>query len=404
MLHRRSERGRPWPTATAIIVEGVRKRYGDTSRPGRARPDRSPRHGARRARPERRGQDHLRPHPGHPAAARRRPGRGRRATTCCARPDEVRHRIGLLGQHAALDEELSGRQNLEMFGRLHHLGAGARAAVRADELLERFGLGGHRHARRSGSTAAACAAGWTWPPASSLTPAGAVPGRADHRARPARPHRGVGSRSAPWSAAVRRSCSPPSTWRRPTSSPTASAVVDRGRVDRRRHGGRAQGPHRRRPHRRRPARRRSTGRRRPVIGMAARAASVETDRARLRSAPRSPTAWPPSPRSYGRWTRPGSRRRTSPCAAPPWTRCSCTSPATPERTDEQGTRDDGTVKTAPTAAEESARMTAMTLVDSWTMTRRGLAHWARAARPGGRGPGLPGDDAADVRVLPRRRR
>jgi ABC-2 type transport system ATP-binding protein len=51
----------------------------------------------------------------------------------------VRSRIGLLGQHAALDEELGGRQNLEMFGRLHHLGA-RHARVRADELLERFGL------------------------------------------------------------------------------------------------------------------------------------------------------------------------------------------------------------------------------------------------------------------------
>ncbi|MER7111127.1 ATP-binding cassette domain-containing protein [Streptomyces sp. NPDC000229] len=55
--------------------------------------------------------------------------------------DEVRRRIGLLGQHAALDEGLSGRQNLEMFGRLHHLGA-RRAGARADELLERFGLAG----------------------------------------------------------------------------------------------------------------------------------------------------------------------------------------------------------------------------------------------------------------------
>ncbi|WP_302185316.1 ATP-binding cassette domain-containing protein [Streptomyces sp. GMY02] len=51
----------------------------------------------------------------------------------------VRRRIGLLGQHAALDEDLSGRQNLEMFGRLHHLGA-RRAGERADTLLERFGL------------------------------------------------------------------------------------------------------------------------------------------------------------------------------------------------------------------------------------------------------------------------
>ncbi|MFB7174345.1 ATP-binding cassette domain-containing protein [Streptomyces sp. NPDC056254] len=56
-----------------------------------------------------------------------------------ADPAAVRSRIGLLGQHAALDEELAGRQNLEMFGRLHHLGA-RRAGMRADELLERFGL------------------------------------------------------------------------------------------------------------------------------------------------------------------------------------------------------------------------------------------------------------------------
>ncbi|MET4923443.1 ATP-binding cassette domain-containing protein [Streptomyces sp. PSRA5] len=52
---------------------------------------------------------------------------------------EVRRRIGLLGQHTAVDEELSGRQNLDVFGRLHHLGA-RRAASRAEELLERFGL------------------------------------------------------------------------------------------------------------------------------------------------------------------------------------------------------------------------------------------------------------------------
>ncbi|MGW7288602.1 ATP-binding cassette domain-containing protein [Streptomyces sp. NPDC054847] len=52
---------------------------------------------------------------------------------------EVRKRIGLLGQHAAVDEELGGRQNLEMFGRLYHLGA-RRAGARADELLERFDL------------------------------------------------------------------------------------------------------------------------------------------------------------------------------------------------------------------------------------------------------------------------
>ncbi|GAA3686383.1 daunorubicin resistance protein DrrA family ABC transporter ATP-binding protein [Nonomuraea antimicrobica] len=54
-------------------------------------------------------------------------------------PRQVRRHLGLVGQHAAVDELLTGRQNLEMFGRLHHLGAAA-ARARAAELLERFGL------------------------------------------------------------------------------------------------------------------------------------------------------------------------------------------------------------------------------------------------------------------------
>jgi ABC-2 type transport system ATP-binding protein len=52
---------------------------------------------------------------------------------------DVRRSIGLVGQHAALDEVLTGRANLRLFGRLHHLG-GAAAGRRADELLTRFGL------------------------------------------------------------------------------------------------------------------------------------------------------------------------------------------------------------------------------------------------------------------------
>jgi ABC-2 type transport system ATP-binding protein len=55
-------------------------------------------------------------------------------------PRRVRERIGLVGQHVALDEVLSGRQNLELFARLYHLGA-AEARRRAGELLESFGLG-----------------------------------------------------------------------------------------------------------------------------------------------------------------------------------------------------------------------------------------------------------------------
>ena len=52
---------------------------------------------------------------------------------------ELKRRIGVSGQYAAVDENLTGFENLEMVGRLYHLG-GRRARTRADELLERFGL------------------------------------------------------------------------------------------------------------------------------------------------------------------------------------------------------------------------------------------------------------------------
>jgi daunorubicin resistance ABC transporter ATP-binding subunit len=54
---------------------------------------------------------------------------------------EVRRRIGLTGQYAALDEYLTGRANLVMIGQLSRLTANA-ARRRADEMLERFGLTG----------------------------------------------------------------------------------------------------------------------------------------------------------------------------------------------------------------------------------------------------------------------
>ncbi|RJQ79709.1 ATP-binding cassette domain-containing protein [Pseudonocardiaceae bacterium YIM PH 21723] len=53
---------------------------------------------------------------------------------------EVKRQIGLVGQQTAVDEALSGRQNLEMFGRLFHLGV-SRARSRATGLLDQFGLG-----------------------------------------------------------------------------------------------------------------------------------------------------------------------------------------------------------------------------------------------------------------------
>src|SRR5438552_2407518 len=53
--------------------------------------------------------------------------------------DALRARIGLAGQYAAVDENLTGYENLEMFGRLYHLSGGV-ARRRAKELLERFDL------------------------------------------------------------------------------------------------------------------------------------------------------------------------------------------------------------------------------------------------------------------------
>jgi len=51
----------------------------------------------------------------------------------------VRRMIGLSGQSAAIQEELTGRENLEIIGRLYHLSK-SRAKTRAAELLERFDL------------------------------------------------------------------------------------------------------------------------------------------------------------------------------------------------------------------------------------------------------------------------
>ncbi|MFF1360174.1 ATP-binding cassette domain-containing protein [Streptomyces sp. NPDC058297] len=126
--------------ADAIIVEGARKRYGDkwaldgldlTVARGTVHGLLGP-NGAGKTTAVRSMTTLLRADEGRVEVAgydaRRQAG-------------EVRRRIGLLGQHAAVDEELGGWQNLEMFGRLHHLGA-RRARVRAGELLERFGLAG----------------------------------------------------------------------------------------------------------------------------------------------------------------------------------------------------------------------------------------------------------------------
>jgi len=135
-------------------------------------------------------------------------------------PQEVRRRIGLSGQYAAVDEVLTGRENLEMVGRLYHLGR-RHSRQRAVDLLERFGLtdAGDRQAktysggmRRRLDLAAALVAE---PPVIFLD----------------EPTTGLDPRSRIDLWAVIRElvraappcCSPLSTSRRPTSSPTTSS-------------------------------------------------------------------------------------------------------------------------------------------------------------------------------------
>jgi ABC-2 type transport system ATP-binding protein len=56
-----------------------------------------------------------------------------------AEPRKVRERIGLSGQNAAVDEHLTGYENLDMVGRLYHLGR-RKSRERARQLLDRFDL------------------------------------------------------------------------------------------------------------------------------------------------------------------------------------------------------------------------------------------------------------------------
>ena len=125
-------------TDPAVLAEGLRKRYGGTTAldgldlavpPGTVRGLLGP-NGAGKTTVVRILATLVRPDGGRATVA---------GFDVAERPAEVRHRIGLLGQQTAVDEILSGRQNLEMFGRLHHLGART-ARARAAELLDRFDL------------------------------------------------------------------------------------------------------------------------------------------------------------------------------------------------------------------------------------------------------------------------
>ncbi len=131
--HLRVTRGRP-----AILAEGLKKRFGETqalrgldliAEEGKILGLLGP-NGAGKTTAVRIFATLLRPDAGRAEVA---------GFDVVKQADQLRSQIGLTGQYAAVDEHLTGRENLEMVGRLYHLPR-ATARRRADELLERFGL------------------------------------------------------------------------------------------------------------------------------------------------------------------------------------------------------------------------------------------------------------------------
>jgi ABC-2 type transport system ATP-binding protein len=126
------------PSHPAILAEGLQKRYGQTqalrgidfrAEEGTVLGLLGP-NGAGKTTAVRILTTLLKPDAGHAEVA---------GLDVVRQADDLRARIGLAGQYAAVDELLSGRENLEMFGRLYHL-AGHAARMRAADLLERFDL------------------------------------------------------------------------------------------------------------------------------------------------------------------------------------------------------------------------------------------------------------------------
>ena len=160
-------------------------------RSGEGRLVRGPRGpGPRPARAQRRGQDHRGADAHHAAAARRRHRprarrrRAQRTRSGCGRS------IGLAGQYAAVDENLTGRENLP-WSASSPTSPSAEIDARADELLEQFAL------THAADRVVAHLLRRHAPPArprrrARAPPAGAVPRRAHHRSRPAGPQRALG--------------------------------------------------------------------------------------------------------------------------------------------------------------------------------------------------------------------
>ena len=176
-------------------------------RPGRARrhrPRRRRGHGLRAARPERRRQDDDRPDPVDPDRAPTAARCASPATTSPREPDAVRAAIGVTGQFSAVDNLLTGEENLHPDGRPAPPRPRPRAAGASPSCSS-----GSTSSTRPSKPAATYSGGMRRRLDLAMTPgrrpADHLPRRADHRPGPAQPPHDVGDRSATSSPAASRS-------------------------------------------------------------------------------------------------------------------------------------------------------------------------------------------------------
>ena len=257
-------------------------------------------------------------------------------------PHRIRQLLGVTGQYASVDEDLTATENLWLFGRLQGLRSGGRPRHRQAAAGAVRAPGGGRQADRAVLRRHAPPPG---PRGEPDHPAAAdLPGRADHRPGPAHPRADVGHHPRPG--------------RRRLHGPAHHPVPRRGRPARRPDRGHRPGPQGRRGHPGRAEEPRSGTRR----------CSCSSPTAPIRSSPgRSSAAWSAQSRSLdarvGRMNVPldaaDARRRRADRAAssrradrlgqrgpsPPSTRCSSPSPATtpPGRRSRRRSVDDETL-------------------------------------------------------------
>ena len=167
----------------AISVKSLRKSFGDFEAVRGVDFEVADRRGLRLPRPQRRRQDDDDQHALHADQAERRQSATVAGHDVVAARDEVRRHIGLVFQDPTLDGYLSAAQNLRLHAELYGVEKAA-VAPRMRQVLEMVGLWERRDAQVLDLLRRHAAAAGDRPRPDALA-AGALPRRADDRARPA---------------------------------------------------------------------------------------------------------------------------------------------------------------------------------------------------------------------------